>query len=291
VPSRDLDIGGRVVTVFDDGDPDGPAILCHHGTPAAGAPFAGWVQDVTARGARLISYARPGYGGSTPAPDRTVADAAADSAAIMDALGVERFVTWGISGGGPHALACAALLGDRVAAAASLAGVASFDAPGLNYFRGMGQDNIVEFGLAMGGREHIEPFVQAAAGEMLSASPAEIRDSIATLVSEPDRLALDGPVGNWWTSILPLTFAAGAEGWVEDDLAFVAPFGFDVAAIGVPTLVVHGRLDQFVPVGHGEWLAGAIPGAESWIGDGDGHLTLMVDRVPDVHAWLLERLS
>jgi pimeloyl-ACP methyl ester carboxylesterase len=290
VASRELTIDGRVVTIYDDGNSDGPAILYHHGTPAAGAPYAGWVEDVTARGARLVCYARPGYGGSTAVPERTVADAAADSRAIMDALGVERFVTWGISGGGPHALACAALLPDRVVAAASLAGVAPFDAVGLNYFRGMGADNIVEFGLAMSGREYIDPFLEHQAEQMLRSTPAQIRESIATLVSAPDRIAIDGPLGEYWTSILPVTFASGVHGWVDDDLAFIAPFGFDLGTIDVPTLVVHGRLDGFVPVDHGEWLAQAIQGAEAWIADDQAHLSLLVDRVPDVHDWLLGHL-
>jgi pimeloyl-ACP methyl ester carboxylesterase len=289
VAARELTVGDRVLGIYEDGPSDGPVILYHHGTPAAGGPFSLWVDDVAARGARLVSYDRPGYGVSTPVPGRTVADAAADSAAIMDALGVERFATWGISGGGPHALACAALLPDRVVAAASLAGVTPFDAPGINYFRGMGQDNLVEFGLAMGGREHIEPFAEQQAKEMLGASASEITEMLATLVSEPDRAVLDGSVGEYFVATMPTNFAAGAGGWVDDDFAFLWPFGFDVAAISVPTLVVHGEQDRFVPVDHGRWLASEIPDAETWISPDDGHLTLMVNRVPDVHGWLLER--
>jgi pimeloyl-ACP methyl ester carboxylesterase len=288
--AQELRVGERVFTVYDDGAADGPAILYHHGTPAGGGPHPDWVQDVTGRGARLIAYDRPGYGGSTEAPDRTIADAAADCGAIMDELGVERFVTWGISGGGPHALACAALLPDRVAAAASLAGVAPFDARGLNYFRGMGADNLAEFGLAMAGREYIEPVSERMADEMLGATSEQIFEMLESLVSPPDREVLTGSVGDWWTSILPATFAQGVAGWLEDDFAFLAPFGFDLAEIRIPLLVVHGRQDRFVPVDHGEWLAEAIPGAERWISDDDGHLTLMLRRIPAVHDWLLERL-
>jgi pimeloyl-ACP methyl ester carboxylesterase len=286
---RELSIGGRTFTVYEDGDSAGPAILYHHGTPGAGGPFSRWVDDLVARGARLISYDRPGYGASSPVPGRTVGDAAADCAAIMDELAIERFATWGISGGGPHALACAALQPDRVVAVASLAGVAPFDAPGINYFRGMGSDNIVEFGLAMAGREHIEPFAQRSAEEMLGASAAEITEMLASLVSPPDRAVMDGSIGEYWTSILPTTFASGAGGWVDDDIAFLLPFGFDPAAIEVPTLIVHGEQDRFVPVDHGRWLASAIPGAEAWISSEEGHLTLMINGVAAVHEWLLER--
>ena len=274
-------------TIYDDGASDGPVILHHHGTPLADGPFPGWAEDAAARGARLICYDRPGYGGSSPMPERTAATAAADSVLIMDALGVERFATWGISGGGPHALACAALLPDRVFAAASLAGVAPFDALGLNYFRGMGQDNIIEFGLAMAGRESIEQFSEKAAEQMRHATAAEIVEMISTLASPPDQAVLDGGIGEYWVSSMPNTFAQGVSGWVDDDIAFLLPFGFDLASIRVPTLIVHGRHDRFVPTDHGEWLARAIPGAECWISDDDGHMTLYVNRVPAVHEWLL----
>lgn len=285
---RLVEIGSRTVRVYDDGDRAGPAILHHHGTPLAGGPLGAWVEDVEARGARLICYDRPGYGGSSPAPGRTVADAAADAVAIMDALGVERFATWGISGGGPHALACAALRPDRVVAVASLAGIVPFDAAGINFFHGMGEDNHVEFGLAMAGRDHIAPFAEQQADELRGASATQLSDAISTLVSEPDRAALvDGVIGEYWTGAMQNTFAQGAAGWIDDDLAFVKPFGFEPGTIAIPALVVHGRQDQMVPPAHGEWLATKIPGAEAWMSDEDGHLTLLARRVPAVHEWLL----
>jgi len=288
--TRHVKVGDRSLTVHEHGPPDGPAILYHHGSPSTGLPFSPWLDDVARRGARLVSYDRPGYGESTPVRGRKVADAAADSAAIMDALGVERFVTWGVSGGGPHSLACAALLGDRVAAAASLGGVAPFDAPGLNYFRGMGDENLAEFGLTMAGREYIEPFSDRVAAEMASAQPDQIVESMVTLVSPVDREVLDGAIGEWWSECLQVAFTNGTAGWVDDDFAFLWPFGFDVAAISVPMLIVHGVQDRFVPVDHGRWLAGAITGAEAWIDDDEGHLTLLVNRVGDVHDWLLSHL-
>jgi pimeloyl-ACP methyl ester carboxylesterase len=288
VPKVEVTVDGRRLSVYDDGQRDGPTILYHHGTPLAGPPFALWVQDVSARGARLIAYSRPGYGGSDPVIGRTIASAADDSAAIMDALGVERFATWGVSGGAPHALACAALLPGRVTSVASLGGVAPFNALGLNYFRGMGADNIAEFGLAMAGREYIEPWAEQAASGMLEASPAELRESIATLVSEPDRPFCEGSVGEYWSSGMPSTLAQGAAGWVDDDLAFVLPFGFEIEQIEVPTLIVHGQQDQFVPLEHSIWLAGAIKGAEAWLPEAEGHLSLYVNAVPDVHDWLLK---
>jgi pimeloyl-ACP methyl ester carboxylesterase len=291
MPSRDIKVGDRTLTIHEHGAPDGPVILHHHGTPLAGGPMDLWVEDARARGARLVCFDRPGYSGSTPAPGRTVGDAAADVAAIMDALGVERFVTWGISGGGPHALACAALLPDRVAAVASLASIAPFDAPGLNYFSGMGEDNIKEFGLTMAGREYIEPYAEAVGEMMRQGSVEQLAEGIASIISEVDRVALiDGGVGEYWAGAMPATFAQGAAGWVDDNLAFARPFGFAIDSISVPTLVVHGHKDQMVPLDHGRWLAGMIPGAEAWISEDEGHLTLYANRVRDVHGWLLQHI-
>src|SRR4051794_14774368 len=153
--------GDRTLCVHEAGDPGGRPIVVHHGTPTYGGLFHPWVADAEARGIRLVAYDRPGYGGSAPHRGRTVADAAADVAAIADAPGIDRFATWGISGGGPHALACAALLGDRVVGAASLAGVAPFDAAGLNWFAGMGEANLAEFGAALQGRDAVAAFTAA----------------------------------------------------------------------------------------------------------------------------------
>jgi pimeloyl-ACP methyl ester carboxylesterase len=278
---------GRELRVREAGDPDGPAVLIHHGTPGDGLPFGPWAQDAAGRGIRLIGYDRPGYGTSTPHPGRRVADAAGDAAAIADALGIGRFATWGISGGGPHALACAALLPDRVVAAASLAAVAPFDAHGLNLFAGMGRDNWVEFGAALQGREALEALLSPQAEQMVGIAPADLAGLFRTLVSPVDQDALDCGLAEHLAAGGARTFAQGAGGWVDDDLAFVEPWGFDVAAVGVPVLVWHGRHDRFVPVAHGEWLAARIPGAEARISDEDGHLTLLTRRVPEVHAWLV----
>jgi pimeloyl-ACP methyl ester carboxylesterase len=282
--------GGRTLAVYEAGDPSGPPILFHHGTPAHGALFEPWVRDATERGVRLIGYDRPGYGGSTTDEGRTVASAAADVVAILEALGIERFATWGVSGGGPHSLACAALLGDRVVGAASLAGVAPFDADGLNWFAGMGEGNLMEFGAALEGRGPIERMARQQSEAMLGAAGSAETEELASLLSGPDvhAMAHEG-FGGFWAGGMAEIFASGVDGWVDDDLAFLRPFGFAVESIAVPTLVFHGRHDMFVPVSHGEWLARRIPGAEVRISVDDGHLTLMTRRIPAVHEWLLSR--
>jgi pimeloyl-ACP methyl ester carboxylesterase len=280
--------GGRTLGVYEAGDPAGRPVIVHHGTPAHGVLYAPWIEDAAARGIRLVGYDRPGYAASDPDPARTVASAAADVAAIADALGLDRFATWGVSGGGPHALACAALLGDRVVAVASLAGVAPFDAPGLNWFAGMGEDNLVEFGATLQGRGPLERLARQLADSMLE-GPGGDADELASLISGPDAAALAGGFADYWLGSMPDVFRGGVAGWVDDDLAFVRPHGFALGDIAVPALVWHGRQDRFVPVAHGEWLARAISGAETRITADDGHITLSTERIPAVHEWLLAR--
>src|SRR3954469_17825324 len=135
---------GRELHVTDVGDPGWPVVVVHHGTPGCGMLPAPAMADPPERGLRLRKHDRPGFGRSTRLPGRTTAHAAADVAAIVDHLGVERSATAGASGGGPHTLACAALLGDRVVACASIAGTAPFDAEGLDFFAGMGELNAEE---------------------------------------------------------------------------------------------------------------------------------------------------
>jgi pimeloyl-ACP methyl ester carboxylesterase len=281
--------GGRALGIYEAGDPAGQPVVVHHGTPAHGALFAPWCADAEARGIRLIGYDRPGYAASSPHPERTVGSAARDVAALTDALGIERFATWGVSGGGPHALACAALLGERVVAAASLAGVAPFAAEGLNWFAGMGECNLLEFGAALQGRGPIERLARQQSESMLGGpGAAGSVEELGSLISGPDAAALADGFAEYWLGSMPDVFRTGVDGWVDDDLALLRPFGFAIADIAVPTLVWHGRQDMFVPVAHGEWLARHIPGAEAHVTAADGHLTLSTQRVPAVHEWLLE---
>src|SRR5690349_20205970 len=170
VPARD----GRTLAVLEAGAADGPVLVTHHGTPAAGRFFRPELESAEARGLRLIAFDRPGYGGSTSDPGRDIAAVAADVAAILDALGVDRFATYGWSGGGPHALACAALLPGRCLAAASMAGVAPYGADGLDWLAGMGAENIEEFSAAQAGAEALTSFLEPAAREMAAMTAADV---------------------------------------------------------------------------------------------------------------------
>lgn len=282
---------GRELEVFDCGATDGVPVLVHHGTPSSGLPYARHVRDAEEKGIRLVGYSRPGYGRSTSQAGRTIADAAADVEAICDTLGLERICSWGISGGGPHVLACAALLPERIAAAASLASVAPYEAAGLDWLAGMGEGNVEEFAAAVEGRDALESYVAEHGAELLAASPEQIVEVLATLLSEADAAVLTGAFAEYMLESTRHGIGERVDGWVDDDLAFARPWGFDVAAIRVPLQLWQGELDRFVPFAHGEWLAARIPGVDARLSAGDGHLTLIERRVPEVHAWLLERFA
>jgi pimeloyl-ACP methyl ester carboxylesterase len=280
---------GRTLHVYDEGDPSGVAVVVHHGTPSSGRIYPAAVDDARRRGIRLIGYDRPGYGGSSAQPGRSVGDAAADVAELLDAFGVDRFASTGHSGGGPHSLACAALLTDRCVAAAALASPGPYGVDGLDFLEGMGELNVEEFGLALAGAEALEPAIRRNQAEMFAVGPDELRDALLTVLSPVDQAAFTPEVGEFMYSVMVEGAGERIEGWRDDDLAFAKPWGFDPADIRVPVLLLQGVHDLMVPPGHGRWLAARIPGVEAEVSDSDGHITLAVDRIPDVHAWLLER--
>jgi pimeloyl-ACP methyl ester carboxylesterase len=281
---------GRTLCAEVAGRRGGPAILIHQGMPNARLLFEPWIEDAERRGAFLVCYERPGYGDSTPHPGYRVADGAADTATVADALGLERFVVWGISGGGPHALACAALLPDRVAAAATIGSPAPFDADGLDYFAGMGQENADDIKLELSDPAAARRKAEADREEMLAMSDEDPGLGSETLVSNTDAAVLAGPFGRHFHRCVQSGLAPGSGGWWDDGQATITPWGFDVAQIRVPFKVWHGAQDQFVPFGHGKWLAERIPGAESSLRQEDGHLNVVAERIGEVHDWLLARL-
>jgi pimeloyl-ACP methyl ester carboxylesterase len=280
---------GRVLAVQEGGDPKGVPVLVHNGTPNSRLLYGPHVADAEQRGIRLISYDRPGYGGSTPALDRTVADCAGDVRAICAGLHIDRLAAWGVSGGGPHVLACAALLPDLVVAAASLASLAPHGVPGLDYYEGMGQLNRDDIQLYYRDKVASRAKTEADRVEMLAASPEEMAQMLKSLLSGPDAAVLTGELGDYLDRCTQEGLAPGSEGWWEDGCAHLEPWGFDVADITIPLLLLHGQQDQFVPYGHGVWLAAHIRGVEARLSPDDGHLTLTEHRVPEVHAWLLSK--
>jgi pimeloyl-ACP methyl ester carboxylesterase len=281
---------GRMLAVEETGDPAGKPLLVHMGTPDSRHLYGPNVEDASQRGLRLISYDRPGYGGSTPQPGRAVADCAADVRAICAALGIERLVMWGISGGGPHVLACAALLPDLVAAAASLASPAPYGAEGLDYFAGMGDGNADDVRLLLTDKKAARAKWEEDREEILAISSGEVAEAMKSLLAPADAAVLTGGLAGYLVLVNREGLSPGSQGWWDESCALREPWGFDLADISVPVLVLHGRQDRFVPYAHGEWLAGHIPGVAARLLDNDGHLTLVEHRVPEVHTWLLDHV-
>jgi pimeloyl-ACP methyl ester carboxylesterase len=264
---------GRRLEALTSGPDDGLPLLFHTGTPGGLALFAPMAEAEAARGLRTVMYARPGYGDSTPQPERQVADCAADAAAILDHLGADQFVTAGWSGGGPHALACAALLPGRCLAAASLAGPAPRRAEGLDWLAGMGPENIEEFSTAEEGGGALGRMLAGAAAELADITGEQVAASMPGLISAADQAVLTGDFADYLAASFRAAVRSGVAGWCDDDLALVGDWGFGLAdCAAVPTAVWQGDQDLMVPFSHGTWLAAHVPGARARLRPAEGHL-------------------
>ncbi len=262
---------GRQLVTYDSGakdTSDGLTLLWHHGSPQTGAPLEPLLAAAAARRIRLVSYARPSYGGSSPDPGRTVASAARDVDQIVTTLGIDRFAVMGASGGGPHLLACAALLPERVIGAVSLASLAPYT-DAFDWYAGM----VAPDGLraAAAGREARKRYAATEEFDERSFTVADwaaLSGTWASLGRDASQAGEDGP-----------------DGMIDDDVAFVTPWGFDVGQIDQPTLIVQGGEDRIVPPTHADWLMRNIPSSELWLRPRDGHVSVL-DAVPVAMDWL-----
>ncbi|HZD87595.1 MAG TPA: alpha/beta hydrolase [Gaiellaceae bacterium] len=279
---------GRTLHVYDDGDPAGDVVVEHHGTPGSGPGYPPDLELARERGLRIVGYDRAGYGGSTANPGRAVVDVVADVEDVLDALGIERYVTLGASGGCPHSFACGARSG-RCLAAAAIASPTPYPADGLEWTAGMGEQNVEEFGLAAGGEDALVPYLEREADDLRAATAEEIKDLMATLLPPVDAAVLTGERAEHAKRNVDRALAHGVGGWRDDDLAFTRPWGFELDEIRVPTLLWQGVQDKMVPVAHGRWLAERIPGVEARISEEDGHLSIAVGRLGEIYDWLAAR--
>jgi pimeloyl-ACP methyl ester carboxylesterase len=283
-------LDGRTLRVVTGGDANGMPVLVHHGSPSSGMLYPKWEQAARAEGVRLISYDRPGYGGSTRHAGRRVGDAAADARAIAAALDLDRLATWGLSGGGPHALACAALAPDLVVAAASVAGLMPYAVDRADYFEGMGEANVAEFDALLKGEDAARPQFERDAGAMREGGMEGARQAMETLLSPVDAATFEGSGAFMYESMV-FGLEPGIDGWLDDSLAFVADWGFEPAAIEIPVLLLQGVEDKFVPPSHFRWLAEQIPNAEARLEPAHGHLSILEELLGEVHGWLLQDRS
>jgi pimeloyl-ACP methyl ester carboxylesterase len=277
---------GRTLTYVERGPDGGTPVIVSHGTP--GSRFARHPdpQMYERHGVRSIAYDRPGYGRSDPQRGRSVADAAADVAAIADELGFERFAVVGGSGGAPHALACGALLGERVTRVGALVTPAPSDAEDFDFFEGLAELNVKEFGAALDGEEAIEAFLQPLA-DGIRADPDAVIEDILTELPEVDRKLASRPDIR---AIMKESFVEavrqGLRGWADDDLAFAKPWGFELEDVQAETRVWQGELDVLTPRPHGEYVASRLPNARFELLENGGHF--LDEEWGVVYEWLAE---
>lgn len=269
----------RELDVCVSGPPGGQLLLWHHGTPGSAHQPGFLAHAVHSRGWRLVTMARPGYGASTRRAGRVVADVVPDVAAVLDHLDEDGALVGGASGGGPHSLACAALLPERVRAALVVCCLAPWDAEGLDFLAGMGQDNLDELALAVEGEDALRPYIEQQLPGMAVATAEQLVEGMASLLPEVDRACLTGDVGADFTVAMNGVGQAGPDGWIDDDLAFLRPWGFDLDQVRAPTSLWQGGLDLMVPFAHGQWLAPRIPGVHAHLENGEGHLSITVGAV------------
>lgn len=271
---RDLQLaGGRTLHTYSGGagaDDARLAVVWHHGSPQTGALLPPLLRAADERGIRLLSYGRPSYGGSSPRPGRDAASAASDVAALADAYGVERFAVVGASGGGPHALASAALLPDRVTGVACLAGIAPLTGEP-EWWAGMASPG----GLRA-----------AVSGRDARAAYAEIETFDEASFTSADWAALEGEWGSLGQDA-GLAGRAGPDGLIDDDVAFTRPWGFELEQVEAPVLLVQGGEDRIVPRWHAEAQLRRLPRGELWLRPRDGHISVLL-AVPVAFDWLLD---
>ena len=262
---------GRTLAFVERGAADGMPVLVCHGTPGSRLTRHPDPTMYERHGVRMVAYDRPGYGRSDPQLGRSVADAAADIAAIADELGFERFAVVGGSGGAPHALACGALLGDRVVRVGALVTPAPSDSPDFDFFTDLAEINVKEFGAAVQGREAIEAHLQAYVDE-LRRDPHAVVEEISSELPDRDREILSRPeVREVLIDSFGESVRQGTRGWADDDLAFAKPWGFDLEDVESETRLWQGELDVLAPHSHGEYVASRLPNARFELLEGGGH--------------------
>ena len=288
VQRREFDLAdGRRLEAFlvgwDTTDDSAPVVVDHHGTPGCGHPGRLLVAAAADRGLRVLAPTRPGYGRSTRQPGRSVAAVAADVAVLLDQLGVATATVFGGSGGGPHSLATAALLPGRITACATVAGVGPYQAAGLDFLAGMGQGNIDEFGAALAGEVPLRAFLDAERPQILGATAEQIADAMQTLLPAVDRAVMTGVLAQDVVANFGGALAPGVDGWLDDDVAFTRPWGFELSALAdTPVTIWQGHLDLMVPQAHGRWLAAALPHATAHLLPDDGHLSIAAGRIGQI---------
>ena len=281
---------GRTLTFCEWGDARSFPVFSLHGTPGSRLLRLNDESTYLQIGARVITYDRPGYGGSDRQRGRRIVDCVADIVAIADTLGIDRFAVTGGSGGGPHSLAVAARLSERVTRAACAVGVVPFDTPDFDWFEGMDPMNVREIGWALESEDVLAHELEREAADMLdrlAADPSKLLSDDWQL-SDADRAELARTeLHGMLRQAIEEAFRGGVWGYVDDTLALTRPWGFDVGEIRIPVQVSYGSSDVLSPRQHGEWLARNVPGAQGIVDERGGHMP-DADAVAERLRWLVQ---
>ncbi|KAI9691447.1 MAG: hypothetical protein M1822_007518 [Bathelium mastoideum] len=273
---------GRNLDYLISGAKDGFPLIWIHGTPGSYLPIPSFSAVCEKKGVKVITASRAGYGGSTRKKGRRVVDAVPDLQALNEHLGVKQCIVGGWSGGGPHALACAARLPGCLAAL-SVAGGAPYDAEGLDFFAGQGEDNVQEFKAALKGEEELQEFCQAMRPDLLKADPAGLTETMSSILPDVDKQAMleNKEIGQFMCDMFQEGLKHNSDGWVDDDITFVGPWGFDLSEIKVPVFQYQGTEDKMVPVGQGEWIAKHLPQEHfrNHLMQGEGHISIFLGQM------------
>ena len=264
---------GRLLDLFTSGPEDGVPLVLHHGTPGSYHPMSELEPAAHARGLRIVSWSRPGYGGSTRQPGRRAVDVVADTSAVLEHLGADRCLIAGRSGGGASALACAARL-EQAAAVVVVAGLAPFDGQGLDPFDGMAEDDVAAYVVARQGAEAFAALLRGEREVFAGMTAAMIIGGMVSGMPEREQEAFTALLAAQMAESFRESVRTGVDGWADDVVATVLPWGFAVEEIRVPVAIWHGTDDRMVPFAHGRWLAEHVPGAEAHLVAGAGHVSI-----------------
>ena len=283
---------GRKLDVLISGDTGSKvALVCHHGTPSDSTLWNDWGRDALINNLRLVSISRPGYAFSDRKPGRSVSDVIEDVIDVLDEIEIEKFLTIGWSGGGPHALACAALLPSRCIAASILAGVGPHGEPDLDSISDMGPENIEHKKVTLQGETALREWAEVNATPWITITDEELAGALGGLVPEIDVKALNEQgQAKIWASSIRRALNNGIDGYIDDSLLFCKDWGFRTENIKIPVTIWQGDLDLMVPLKHAEWLIKNIPKARSKLQYGHGHISLIAEKKNEIIDDLLSYL-
>jgi pimeloyl-ACP methyl ester carboxylesterase len=267
---------GRTLDLLDNHHKSETAVLFHHGTPGNSTSWNDWVEEFSGGPIRAIAASRPGYSQSDRHRGRRVVDVLDDLSQVLDQGEIKRFVSVGWSGGGPHALAMS--FDERCVGVITLAGVGQYSQPDLDFLDGMGPENIDEFGIALQGEDLLRTWMNANALEMQHVTGEGLRETFGGLVGKADKEILSGDFAEDMAAGMRRALSRGFDGWIDDDLAFVQEWGFDLSAIDIPVQIWQGDDDLMVPYSHSRWLASKIPTSELIFIPENGHISLVVNH-------------